>query len=182
MGLITENPWPLIVPCLIAAVGLFVVWNQQRRKGLLIGAVAAITLALTAFVVDHFVVTTAEQLEQNIRDLTAAFQRTDRDRTLSFFSAREVLLKMSKDAALENVKNLNLLQKKDVQVTLLAGETLAKTRFRANGTVSYQQTNAGHQPSRWELKWQREGADWKIIEVHRLHPMKDEELQMFSGN
>ena len=71
---------------------------------------------------------------------------------------------------------------KDVQVTLLADETRASTRFRANGTVSFEKTNAGHQPSRWELKWQREGSDWKIIEVHRLHPLKDEELGMFSGN
>lgn len=182
MGLFTENPWPLIVPCLIAAVGLFVVWNQQRRKGLLIGAAAAIALALTAVVVDHFVVTTAEHLEQNIRDLTAAFQRKDRDRTLSYFSQREVVLKLLVETALASVEVHRDLDVKDVQVTLLAGETLAKTRFRANGTVSYQQTNAGHQPSRWELKWQREGNDWKIIEVHRLHPMKDEELQMFSGN
>ena len=182
MGLFTENPWPLIVPCLIAAVGLFVVWNQQRRKGLLIGAGLAIALAQTAFVVDHFVVTTAEKLEQNIRDLTAAFQRKDRDRTLSFISQREVLLQQLIGIALANVEVHNDLDIKDVQVTLLAGETLAKTRFRANGTVSYQQTNAGHQPSRWELKWQREGSDWKIIEVHRLHPLKDEELGMFSGN
>ncbi len=57
MGLFTETPWPLIVPCLIAAVGLFVVGSQQRRKGLLIGSGPAIALALTAFVVDHFVVT-----------------------------------------------------------------------------------------------------------------------------
>jgi hypothetical protein len=182
MGLFTENPWPLIVPCLIAAVGLFVVWNQQRRKGLLVGAGLAVALALTAFVVDHFVVTTAEQLEQNIRDLTAAFQRKDRDRTLSYFSQREVLLKQLIEAALTRVDVHDDLDIKDVQVTLLADETRASTRFRANGTVSFEKTNAGHQPSRWELKWQREGSDWKIIEVHRLHPLKDEELGMFSGN
>lgn len=182
MTLFTENPWPLIIPCLIIAAGLFLVWRERLQKKWLLGAIAAATLALTAFVTDRLVVTDGERLEQNIRDLVAAFQHKDRDRTLSFFSPREVLLKQLVETALNAVDVHDDLDIKDVQVTLLAGATRASTRFRANGTASYQKTNVGHQPSRWDLKWQREGNDWKIVEVHRLHPLKDEELSMFESN
>jgi hypothetical protein len=181
MSLLTENPWPLIVPCLIAAAGLFLVWRERLQKMYLIAAVSAVALAGLAFVIDRLVVTDAEHLEQDIRDLALAFRNKDRDRTLSYFSD-QANLKLLIETAMNLVDVHDDLDIKDVQVTMLAGRTRASTRFRANGTVSYMKTGAGHQPSRWDVKWQREGFGWKIIEVRRLHLINDEELAMFGSN
>ena len=84
--------------------------------------------------------------------------------------------------ALDWVEFPNGIDIKDMQVRTSNENTRAVSHFRANGTVSFRGMGAQHAASRWAVTWQKEGADWKIIEVHRLHPLKDEKLLMFSGN
>jgi hypothetical protein len=34
-------------------------------------------------------------------------------------------------------------------------------------------------PSRWEVGWRKEAGEWKILEVTRLNPLKDEPMEIF---
>jgi hypothetical protein len=55
----------------------------------------------------------------------------------------------------------------------------AVSLFRANGVVAVKGLGAQQQmASRWQVTWQKEGNDWKIVEVVRLHPYKDESMQI----
>jgi hypothetical protein len=38
--------------------------------------------------------------------------------------------------------------------------------------------DAGHRPSRWKLVWRREEGTWRIVDVMRLNPLRDEPMEI----
>ena len=77
-------------------------------------------------------------------------------------------------ATVTRVENLRI---SDMDVTLLADGSRAKSRFRANGTVEVTGFgNVGHKPSQWMLTWQQEGGLWKVVDVERLDTITGEPL------
>ena len=55
----------------------------------------------------------------------------------------------------------------DLSIDMSSAESRAVATFRASATAKFQgHSDRGH--TRWELTWQREGNDWKIIRVRRL--------------
>lgn len=175
----TENPWPLVVLLGIGGGILLAAWSSSRRKVWLAASLSAVGAAVAVYFVERAIVTDRERVEQNVLDLTAAFQRHDRDKTLSFFSLQAPEWRNIVELALERVAVKDDLSVKDMSVRLSNENTRAVSHFRANGTVSYEGNSLGHQPSRWELTWQKEAGDWKIVEVKRLNTIKDEKLEIF---
>lgn len=176
----TENPWPPIF-ILGAAACVFVgIWWTQRRGAWLIGALACLVGSIVIYSVEKSIVTERERLEQHIVELTTAFRKGDQDKTLAFFSPQAPLLKTLVLGAIKMVEVDDDLAIKDVAVTVYNEASQADTHFRANGTISVLSGNyRGHTPSRWLLRWQKEAGEWKIVEVHRLDTLKDEELPIF---
>ena len=70
---------------------------------------------------------------------------------------------------------------KDLSVKLFGQGTGATSLFRANGRVTFSGMDAGHQPSRWKLTWQKEQGEWKIVDVVRLNPLKDEPMEILEN-
>jgi ketosteroid isomerase-like protein len=173
----TETPWPLIVILGIAACACLAVWTSQKRGIWLIAVAILAADAVAVFVIEKSVVTEAERVEQQVFDLTGAFQRKDRDRVLSFFSLQAPELRKMANDALDLVDFPNGIDVKDVSVRMSNENTRAVSHFRANGTVSVKGF-AQYSASRWEVTWQKEGNDWKIVEVIRLDPVKDEKMQI----
>jgi hypothetical protein len=173
----TENPWPPIFILGLVVCALLAVWSSQKRGIWLIGVLVAVMLAGAIFFVEKSIVTERERIEQKVLDLTAAFQLKDHDRTLSFFSAQEPELRQTAENALQWV-TLDDLDVKDFDVRLFGEGTGAVSRFRANGNGSGFGLR-GHFATRWDVTWQKEGGDWKIIAVQRLGTLKDEKLQTF---
>jgi len=179
MSWFTENPWPPIILLIIAAAGMLAVWSSQKRAIWLAGAATAIAAAGAVFLVARAIVTEAERVEKKVHEVAEAFERKDKDGTLAFFSVQRPELRALVDQALEWVDLPNGVDIKDMSVRLSNENTRAITRFRANGTVSYKKLGSHHAPSRWEVTWQKEAGDWKIIAVDRLDPIKDEKRQIF---
>jgi ketosteroid isomerase-like protein len=174
----TENPWPPIFILGLVVCVLVAVWSSQKRGIWLVGVLAAVALAVGIFFIERSIVTERERIEQKVLELTDAFQKRDHDRTLSFISAQEPELRQMAESALETFTLENDLDVKDFDVRLFGEGTGAVSRFRANGTGSgfgY----SGHFASRWDVTWQKEGGDWKIIAVQRLNPYKEEKMQTF---
>lgn len=174
----TENPWPPIFILGLIVCALLAVWSSQKRGIWLVGIVVAVALSVTVYFVERSIVTEREQIEQKVLDLAAAFQRKDHDRALSFFSAQEPELRMMAETALEQVTLNDDLDIKDFDIRLFGEGTGAVSRFRANGTGSGF-GGSGRFASRWDVTWQKEGGDWKIIAVQRLNPLKEEKMQTF---
>ena len=179
MSWFTENPWPPIIILGIVAVACLAVWSSQKRGAWLIAGVVAIAAAAVLYFVARSIETEGERVAHEIHALVNAFIKKDRDRTLAFFSPQAADLRTKCEAALAWVDFPNGLDIKDVGVTMSNDNTQAVSRFRANGTVSVKGTGASHAPSRWEVTWRKEAGQWKIVDVQRLHPYKDEKMDFF---
>jgi ketosteroid isomerase-like protein len=179
MTWLTENPWPPIFILGIAACVMVAVWTSQKRGAWLVGALTAVIAAAAVFFVEKAVITEGERVEQHVRDLVEAFVRGDRDRVVSFFSARAPELNALAVRGLDLVEFPSGIDVKDMSVRVSNENTRAISLFRANGVVSVKGLGAQQQmASRWQVTWQKEGNDWKIVEVVRLHPYKDESMQI----
>jgi hypothetical protein len=179
MTWLTENPWPPIFILAIAACVMVAVWTSQKRGAWLIGAVTAVIAALAVFFVEKAIITEGERVEQHVRELVEAFVRGDRERVVSFFSAKAPELRSLALRGLDLVEFPSGIDVKDTSVRMSNENTRAISLFRANGVVAVKGLGAQQQmASRWQVTWQKEGNDWKIVEVVRLHPYKDESMQI----
>ena len=112
-----------------------------------------------------------------MRDLVEAFVRGDRDRVVSCFSAKAPDLRALAVRGLDLVEFPSGIDVKDMSVRVSNENTRAVSLFRANGVVSVKGLGGqNHMASRWQVTWQKEGDDWKIVEVVRLDPYKDESI------
>jgi hypothetical protein len=174
----TETPWPPIVILGIGGCVFLAVWAAQKRGMWLVGAALMVVAAVAVYSIERAYVTEGERVEKSVYDVTSAFQRKDRERVLSFFAVQAPDLRETAIKALELVEFPDGIDVKDVSVRMSNENSRAISRFRANGTVSLPRVATQHVASRWEVTWQKEGSDWKIIEVIRLHPVKDEKMQI----
>jgi len=179
MNWFTENPWPPALICLASAV-IAVGWAQSRspsRERTLgfVGALVAVLAALAIFPLERSIVTDRERIELEVRQLVADFTAEDEAATLAHFSQGAVEWRKQVQLALKLVK-VEGIDVKDLSVKLFGQGTGATSLFRANGRVTFSGIDAGHQPSRWKLTWQKEQGEWKIVEVVRLNPLKDEPM------
>src|SRR5262245_41333091 len=179
MSWFTENPWPLIVLLGIAAGIMTAVWSSQKRALWLLGALAAVLAAVALFFVERSIVTEGERVEKAIIELVAAFVREDKDVVLSYFSVQAPELRDTALRGMELVDFPHGIDVKDVSVRLSNENSRAVSRFRANGLAAASIAGMSAQQqfaTRWEVTWQKEGNDWKIIEVERLHTLKEERI------
>ena len=175
----TETPWPPIVILVIAACAMLAVWSAQKRGAWLLGALGALVVAVGVYFVEQAVVTDAERVEQAVVRLADDFRRKDRDATLAYFSQQAPEWRAQVSEALDLVDLHPDLDIKDMHVRLFAEGSRAVARFRANGTVSFRGMDLGWKPSLWELTWQKEGGQWKIIDVQRLDPINEQRIGVF---
>lgn len=178
----TENPWPPAVLLLAACAACALAWQRKAGGALAAAALGCLLLAGATFVIERLVVTDREQIESQIHLLARAFERKDKPAVLGAFSAGAGKWRNLAEEALELVTIRRELSIKDVSVRVYGQGARATSRFRANGTVEFKGVDVGHQPSRWELTWQREQGQWKVIDVQRLNPFSEEVMQPFEQN
>jgi len=173
----TEDAWSPIF--LFGAVGLvlaFVAIAQQKMK-LMFVAIAFGLSCGAIYVIEQRIVTDAEQVELQIYDLAADFQRSDLPAVLSHFSPQNKTLTGVATAAVAMVDIDEDYRITDLWVKTKAENTLAESHFRPNVTANVVGFgNVGRQPTRWKVDWRKEAGEWKIVEVTRLQVIGDEEM------
>lgn len=179
----TDNPWPAMIALVCVAIVFFGRFGAQRKSSNLIVAIVCLLLAGGCFVLDQLVVTPSEQVVRNVYELSNAVIKQDVPTALSFFS-RQATERDNVKFALERMRVHNDLRISDVSVTFRGANSVAVSHFRANASITINIAgfveNVSYHPTRWELDWQREGPDWKIIRVHRLHPITGKEVGFLS--
>lgn len=187
----TETPWPPIVGLCVIGVLLFLGWLSQRKLAFLAGVALCLALSGIVFVVEQQIVTPRERVEQTLLDFAAAFQRDSMQQgvlnalvpgpqpeSLRYISASADQTRGMALAALNFVDLPEPARISDVRTTMSNNDSRAITQFRASATVRAGGYADGvHHPSRWELTWQREKEEWKILRATRLHFMTGEPLQ-----
>ncbi len=177
----TETPWPpiMIFSAIAAGLAAALVTTQQGRYA--VGIVALLVASLVTFLVEQHIVTESERVEQAVYDVAEAFQQRDEQRTLSAFSQRAPELQVLAMIALRVVEVRDDLRITDLSVELKNEQTRAFSHFRANGTFHAPGFGDVREPTRWDVGWQKEGGEWRIISVEQLHPVTGEPINDYIG-
>jgi hypothetical protein len=173
----TETAWPpIMILATAAGAGLAMFLSTQRIKYL---AMLAPLLALgpVIYAYEQKIVTERERVEQAVSGVAAAFERHDQPATLNYFSAHAIELRAMAAVAMRLVQASGPLNVTDVSVTMSNRDSRAISHFRVNGPLKTPEFgDVGHRASRWELAWQKEGGDWRIVRVQRLDPISGQEM------
>ncbi|MGQ0635695.1 MAG: hypothetical protein ACT4QC_13855 [Planctomycetaceae bacterium] len=175
----TEEAWSPIIVLATVAVTLTGLWWSRQQGRWLAGALVCVMAAVAVYFTERAIVTEREQIARKVRELVGAFQRKDSQATLSYFSRQEPELRQMAQTALGMVDIPGPLSIKQMQVDVYNENSQADSEFRANGMVSHLGSPPRYAASRWRVHWQREGQDWKIVEVKRLGLSKGEPMDVF---
>lgn len=176
----TEDAWPPIILLVMIGIGLaFVAQSQQKPRLFVASAFMGILAGMTYFM-ERAIVTEREKIEFAIHDMARAFQEKDMAGTLNYISPQQTELQIAVTAALSAVTIEDDYRITDVDIETSADNTLAKSHFRANVTVSVIGfLSKSRQPTRWNLDWRKEGDKWRIVEVHQLDPISGQETSQW---
>ena len=159
--------WPLFFLCLILSAGLFGQWVLQRSRRQLVASVVFFAAAGAIFLADRLIVTESKRVEAGIYGLAKAFQAGNVDRCLEFFSPQDKADRQLVGQAAGMVEIEGPIRISDLSIEMSSAQSRAVATFRASATAKFQgHSDRGH--TRWELTWQHEGNDWKIVRVRRL--------------
>ena len=173
----TESAWPPMIVLFVLAIISVAAWGRTKRGLFLVLAIVLLAICPAIYVAEQRIVTDNEKVEAAVVGMTRAFQQKDLDGTLSYVSANAVDVRALATAAMQIVTVKDDMRVTDVRIRLVAQNSRAISRFRVNATISLPQYGElGYKPSMWELSWQREQDEWKVVSVMRLDPVSGEEL------
>lgn len=175
----TETAWPPIMLLATAGgAGVALFYTTQRVKYLL-ALIPLILLGPVIYAYERRTVTERERVEQSVFEVTSAFQRQDRPEVLRYIGRQEATLQRVATWAMDTIQPDGPLNVTDVSVAMHNNDSRAASHLRVNGQISViGMGKVGHCSSRWELTWQKEGGEWRIIGIQRLDPISGEPMQI----
>lgn len=180
---LTETPWPPALLLLVGAVIFAIAWTRNRKVIFAVLAGFCLLLIPVVFVVEHLIVTPAEEIEAAIHSLRDAVVSGDIERTLEFFSTTAIVERAQVVTGMTMGEVQPDLRITDVSTKVMASDTIAVSQFRANGTFVMRgpfMAGTHRVATRWELSWRKEAGEWKITEVQRLNPITGEPMPLLS--
>ncbi|HEY0981321.1 MULTISPECIES: hypothetical protein [unclassified Schlesneria] len=170
----TENAWPPMLICAVAGIVFLGLWNSDRRSLYLVLALVSLGMIGVVYGVERMIVTDGEKLQLQVVDLCNQFRRRD-PAALDHFAASAPGLRLLCQEAMALVEVGDDLRLTDFKTTLTNQNSRGRVHFRANATISVMGFT-GHHPFRCVLSFQKEGGNWRIIDVERLDPIKGEKI------
>jgi hypothetical protein len=173
-----ETPWPPIIISLVLSAVFFSRWNQKRKRISLVIAIVLLVLSPGIYLIEQNIVTEKEKLEENIYELSHAFQQGQVKETLFFVHQKDIIDQARIKKALSLIEVGDDLRITDIRIKISQDDSLsATTLFRANGTILFRNKSLGYKPSRWKLSWYKDGTEWKIIQIEQLHIVNGEPIK-----
>lgn len=169
MDWLYENPLPELLICGVLA-GLCIVIALQKRRGVLfLGALAFALLGGGLFLIDRGVESDREAVKLALYDIVAAYQRNDEDGTLKHISPQAGKLRFLVMQSMDVFIIGDDLTISDVSVEFTNENSIARSHFRVNASVSHTNLgNLGRPATRWEAYWQKTGQGWLMTDIDRL--------------
>jgi hypothetical protein len=172
----TENPWPPMLVCAIAALACFGLWNTDRRNLYFFFAWTFLAMTGGIYAVERVIVTEGERLQGTVVEMCHQFRNRD-PQTLTHFSETAPEWKSVCETAMKMVEIRDDLRLTDFATTITHENSRATVHFRANATISAMGATA-HHPFRCILSFRKEGGLWKIVDVERLDPINGTKMEV----
>lgn len=172
----TENAWPPMLIAGLVALIFIAMWNGNRRGIYLV--IAAICLAMIGgiYAMERAIVTQGELLQKDVVQLCEQFRQRD-PKVVDHFSENAGVFRAAALAAMALVEVKSEIRTTDFQTTFTNENSRANVHFRANGEFSTMGFSGPH-PLRAILTYQKEGSDWKIVDVQRLDPINGKKMEI----
>ena len=175
----TQNPWPVVLICFVLGslfAGIGLQKNTIRNWGI---GLAFFLSAGLVYYVESIIITPAEEVEIAVYECVQDCIDNDIENVLDKISANNLILQGVVRAGLKLADVNEDMHVTDLQVTMLANDSRARSHFRANGSFHVNSLNhQGHAATRWNITWQKEAGKWKIINVERLNPITGKTMQI----
>jgi hypothetical protein len=171
----TENPWPPFLICLVIAAGLFGRWIVERERRWLVASGAFLAVGGLVVLIATLIVTQRERVQAGVYGLAKAFAAGDGERCASFFSEQDQTERDFVRSVAGTIKIDGGIRITDLSVEMSSAESRATATFRASADARVP-GYSGRTYTRWELTWQREADEWKIIRVRRFRYFGEGEL------
>jgi hypothetical protein len=174
---LTDSAWPAMTILCGLAVASAWWWMRTRKISALIVTLLCVMGIPGSYIAERLVITDRERIEAAVHEMAAAFERRQINDLLRYISPRQQALIDLVEWGFETVTKVDSLHITDVAVETFADGSRARSHFRANGRFHAEGFgDVGHKATRWELTWQREGDQWKIVDIRRLNPITGEEM------
>lgn len=167
------TPWWL--PTLLAAVGLYVAWqgNKRQERRVISAGLGLVVLAVTVSVVSYLVETDVEKVTRQSRKAVQAFVDQDWATLRSLMDPR-VRLQVASITVYESRDDLIDAAKAARTRDRLSSLTVTSVDASQTSTyitvqlsiISTQEATLGRPlPSDWQFDWQKVGNEWLLMEV-----------------
>lgn len=168
----TENAWqPMLLFTLLAMIA-GMVWYRRLQSRYLIAMVCCLVMVAATWVIERSVVTARERVHDSVVGIVTAFQQRDLDLTVSYVSNQAEDLKTLIGTAHNLVEVKDDMRLTAIETELLNQNTRAKSKFRVNATIKALHGDyTGYQPTHWEMTWQLEEGEWRMINLLKLDPI-----------
>ncbi|MBL4886672.1 MAG: hypothetical protein JKY95_19375 [Planctomycetaceae bacterium] len=174
-----DNPWPTVLFCVCLGSIFFGMGFQGKLKRNWGVSVLLFCAAGLVIYLESVIITPAEEVEIAVQETVQACIDGDVDRVVDHISANNIILRGVVRAGLSLADIGEDMHVTDMQVSMLADDSRAKSHFRVNGSISINSLqHQGHAATRWNLTWQQEGEKWKIIDVERLNPITGDTMDI----
>jgi hypothetical protein len=174
----TENAWPPMIIAALVALVFLGMWSSDRRSVYFFLAIGCLASIGVFYFIERSILTEGEKLQLDVAQMCDQFRRKD-EATLSHFSHTADDLKALCAMAMKEVEIDNDMNLTDFRTNLTNENSRATVHFRANATIGAMGFK-GHHPFRCLLTYQKEGGQWKIVEVERLDPIKGDRMEVMA--
>ncbi len=179
MDYISDNPWPFILGLVAVAVIAFMA--GAKNTGPI--AIGCLLLSVGLYALSGILVSPREEVQAELNQMLNHFKARDVDAIGQQISDDKQKLKDIAQKGLELVDVSPGFRIRDLKVEFQDDKT-ATVHVRANGSVALRKQGGGsqHIATYWRTAWKKEGGEWKMTSVTRLHPTSGEEMGYFSAS
>jgi hypothetical protein len=176
MELIVESPWPAIIVGVLLLMLLGVAYINTRRRGLVTAAGCVLAGVLLLVLMEMFVVTEREEVEQTLEELAVALETNDIDAVVAHLAPNAMAIRAAAMTYLPMVRVSDANVGNDLQVTINRLTSPPTARAEFTGRLSFdKQSGPDAVPynnfvQKFSLKLEKRDERWLLSSYETSRP------------
>jgi ketosteroid isomerase-like protein len=173
MTTLLENPWPGLLAGIIVSMLLAIAYFAVPKRGILIAMGVAVAATLGMFLLERFVVTPAEEVEQTLYDLAATLQTNDVPAVLEFVSPDAAMVRGAAQRHMPRyqINEVHIASNLEVKVNEAdPTKAVAKFNCRVNANDRRGELPYNNALLQFSINFEKVGDKWLIAEYDVNQP------------